>query len=255
MKNPEELWRRYARDPRPETREALITHYIGLARHVVGRMNVPDSGSMAREDLIGHAILGLIEAIERFDPERGIRFESFAITRIRGAVQDVLRRLDWAPRSVRRMEGSVRDAYARLESILARPATYEEVAAEVGVSEEELQELLGGLGQIAVASLEESVEATDGGPRLTLESLLSGGPDPSGCAEATERTRILAEAVGRLPERERLIIGLYYYEDLTLKEIGSVLGVTEARVCQLHGRAVLRLGGALQQMRPVFCAA
>lgn len=255
MENPKDLWRRYAKDPRPETREPLITHYIALARHAVERLNVPNSGSITRDDLIGHAILGLIEAIERFDPERGVCFEAFASRRIRGAVQDVLRRLDWAPRSVRRWESSVREAYARLEAILGRPATDQEVADEVGLSMEDFQELLGGLNQLSVASLEECVQDADGGGRLTLESLLSGGPDPSARAEAEERTRVLADAVGRLPERERLIIGLYYYEDLTLKEIGRVLGVTEARISQLHTRAVLRLGGMLQRERPVFCAA
>lgn len=255
MSRDDTLWREYTDTRDPEARDALITRYVPLARYVVDRLNVPERGCVTRDDLVSHAILGLIDAVERFDPSRGFKFETFAVPRIRGSVADMLRRMDWAPRSVRRMETSVRDAYARLEASLGRPATDEEVADELEMSQEQFDEALADISQMSVFSLEETVQSSADGA-LTLASLLEDrdSPSPGEEAEAAERTRILADAIGRLPERERQIIALYYYEDLTLKEIGRVLDVSEARVCQLNARAMLRLSGMLQRMRPVLCA-
>lgn len=255
MSGDDALWKEYGRTKRPEAREALITRYIPLARYVVERLNAPDHGCVTRDDLISHAIMGLIDALERFDPSRGVKFETYAVPRIRGSVADMLRRMDWVPRTVRRMETSVRAAYARLEAVLGRPATDEEIADELGLTLEAFQDVLADLSQTAVFSLDEALQAGFGQSADTLVSLVEdeNGPCPSAVAEAEERTRILADAIGRLPERERLIIGLYYYEELTLKEIGRVLDVTEARVSQLHTRAILRLNGILQRMQPVLC--
>ncbi len=249
------LWQNFKRSGDPKAREALITRYVGLAKLVVDRLNIRESGCLSRDDLIGHAIVGLIDAIERYDPSRGFRFETYAIARIRGAVIDMLRSLDWAPRSLRRTEAAVRDAYAKVEGQLGRPATDEEIAAALEISVDDFHRVLADIGQTAVMSLDDCIQSSlDDESRLTLSGLLEDAPDPAVLAEIEEQKRMLADAIGRLPERERLVIGLYYFEGLTLKEIGRVLEVTEARVSQIHTKAVLRLGATLQRHKPVFCS-
>ncbi len=249
------LWSSYRRTGAPDAREALINRYVHLARHAVDRLAVRESGCLSRDDLISHALLGLIEAVERYDPDRGVKFETYATTRIRGAVADALRAMDWVPRSVRQTQAAIRDAYAGLEARLGRPATDEEAAESLGMSLEGFQEALTEIGQGMVFSLEDGLQPqADAEGALSLSDVLAGEPDPASHTERQERKRILAEAIGRLPERERLVVGLYYYEDLTLKEIGCVLGVTEARACQIHTRALLRLNGFLLRSEPVLCA-
>lgn len=254
MTSDDALWRDYAATRSAEARDALILRYVPLARHVVDRLNVPERGGITRDDLVSHALIGLMDAVERFDPARGIRFETFALPRVRGEVADMLRRMDWAPRSVRRQESEIRAAMARLEAALGRPATDEELADELKMEPDRLRDALADVSQSCIFSLDDALrESADGA--LTVASLLEdrGTPSPGESAEAAERADILAKAIGRLPERERLVVALYYYEDLTLKEIGAVLEVTEARVSQLHTRAVLRLNGMLQRARPVLC--
>ena len=204
-------------------------------------MNLRDSGSVGHDDLVSAALLGLIEAIERYDPKRNYKFETYAVTRIRGAVVDTLRSLDWVPRSVRRRERVVRDAYARMDSVLGRPATDEEMASELGMDVDEFQETLVDIRQSSLISLEERMQGGGAESSTSLVDLIEGGEDPQALAEVAERKRKLAEAIERLPQKERIVIDLYYYEGLKLKEIGVTLGVTEARVSQIHTRALLRL--------------
>jgi RNA polymerase sigma factor for flagellar operon FliA len=247
------LWRDFKNHASPEAREVLINKYIYLAKIVVDRLNIRESGSMSKDDLISHAIIGLIDALERYSPSRGVKFESFALPRIRGSVIDMLRRMDWVPRSVRQTERSVKDAYGKLEAVLGRPATDEEVAEELGISPEAFHETLSDISQTSVFALEDCLQLnSDSDSSPAMMDLPGDAPDPSLMAETTERKRLLIEAIGKLPERERLVIGLYYYEGLTLKEIGKMIGVTEARVCQIHSKATLRLGGQLQRLRSVF---
>lgn len=254
MDGSEALWRDYKENGSADARSALITEYVRLAKYVVDRLNVKESGSLSHDDLVGHAIVGLIDAIERYDPVRGVKFETYAITRIRGAVVDMLRSLDWVPRSLRRTESMVRTAYANLERTHGRPASDEEVAAEMGVSLEEFHHTLSDIGQASVFSLDDCLQVTmDSDTPLTLTSILSDAPDPAALVEISEQRRILAEAIAQLPERERLVISLYYYEGLTLKEIGQVLEVTEARISQIHTKAMLRLSGKLERVKPIFC--
>jgi RNA polymerase sigma factor for flagellar operon FliA len=186
----------------------------------------------------------LIDAIEKFDPERAIKFETYAISRIRGAIIDELRAIDWIPRSVRFKAREVERALAELESKLRRPPSDAELAAELGVSLDDLQDILNKINLVSVVALDELLTVGgDKDEKLTLVDTLEDtrAADPVMSFENEEMRHILAQAVNHLPERERLVVTLYYYEGLTLAEIGKVLGVTESRVCQMHTKAVLQL--------------
>lgn len=246
----ERLWTEYKRNGSEEARERLISEYAYLAKYAVDRLNLCPSGALGYEDLIGHAVVGLIDAIEKFDPERNVKFETYALARIRGEVIDVIRSLDWTPRSVRRHESELRKAYARLEMELQRPPNDQEVAEHMGVTVEELESMLADVGQAALMSLDEMI--TSGGDLLAPVSD-DKYADPAASAERADQKRLLAKAIDELPERERTVLALYYYENLTQKEIAAVLGVTESRVCQVHTKAVLRLSGKLS--RSVGCCA
>lgn len=238
------LWRDLKRDGSETAREQLITEYAYLARYAVDRLNLSPYGVMGYEDLIGHAVVGLIDAIEKFDPDRNVKFETYALTRIRGEVIDVIRQLDWTPRSVRKHETQLREAYSRLEIELERPPTDFEVAQHLGVEVSELEKMLVDVGQSALLSLDEVI-STGGDIRNPHDD--DDSDDPASHAERADQKRLLAKAIDDLPERERTVIALYYYENLTQKEIAAVLEVTESRVCQIHTKAILRLSGKLSR--------
>lgn len=250
----DKLWQDYKIRGDENARDQLITKYVYLAKYAVDRMNIVPSGGVGYDDLISHAIIGLIDAIEKYEHDRGIKFESYALTRIKGATIDAIRTMDWMPRSVRRDEGILREAYAELENRFKRPATDGEVAEYLGISLEELDKKLSLVGQSALMSLDEMVEAMGESAASPLANLATD-EDPALNVQANETRRLLAEAVGNLPEREKLVITLYYYEELTLKEIAKVLGVTESRVSQMHTRALLRLSGKLMVDRELFSLA
>jgi RNA polymerase sigma factor FliA len=256
MSNLDELWRTCKLEADTSARQELITHYAYLARYVVDRMLVRPNPAMSYDDLVGHAIVGLIDAVERFDLEKAVKFETYATVRIRGAVLDAVKSLDWAPRSVRASEQSLKRAFAELEASLGRPATDDEVAADLGITADALNESVADIGQSSLVSLEDLMLATDDSARVNA---LSPGTnpdwDPFMGAELKERTRLLGIAIDGLPEREKLVISLYYKEELTLKEIAAVLGVTESRACQLHSKAVVRLHGKLMRHEGLLLAA
>jgi RNA polymerase sigma factor FliA len=199
-------------------------------------------------DLISYGLIGLISAIQRFDTTREIKFETYAIPRIRGAIIDELRSLDWVPRSVRARAREIERASAKLEHRLQRAPTDEEMAAELGIGTDELEESLIQISNSTIAALDELWTVSDAsGDQVSLLDTLHDpdAPDPERIVDATELKDRVADAIARLPEREKLVIALYYYENLTLREIGEVLGVTESRISQLHTKAVLRLRGHL----------
>ncbi|MEB3286719.1 MAG: FliA/WhiG family RNA polymerase sigma factor [Vampirovibrionales bacterium] len=243
------LWRQYKQNPgHGALREKLILSYLHLVRYVVSRLPVTLPISIATEDLISYGTLGLMEAVERFDPERGLKFETYAVTRIRGAIIDQLRFQDWIPRGVRKRSRDLGEAMHRLEEQLGRAPNDDELAQELGVTKTKLQTMLAESNNLML-SLDDTYGSDQSGSKMTLLDTVedSNSPDPQGEFEANELRNRLATAIASLPEREKLLIALYYHENMTLKEIGEVICVSESRVCQLHAQAILRLRSKLSQ--------
>jgi RNA polymerase sigma factor for flagellar operon FliA len=243
-----DLWTRY-KDQRDETaREQLVLAYAPLVKYVAGRMSSGLPSHVEEADLISYGLLGLIAAIERFEPEREIKFETFAITRIKGSIIDELRSLDWVPRSVRAKAREIEKTNARLEHQLRRAPADQEMATALGMSVDEFQESLVRITGSSVVALDELWTVSDAsGDQVSLLDTIEDprAVDPAAEVDTTEMKDRLAGAIAALPEREKLVVALYYYENLTLREIGDVLGVTESRVSQLHTKAVLRLKSRL----------
>ncbi len=243
----DDIWTEYVTTRRPELRDELITEYAPLVRFVVGRLGIPQTSLLEADDLVSYGIIGLINAIGRFDPSRGVRFEAFATARIRGAVIDQLRVLNWLPRSAVARVRQIETALATLEQRLGRPAKEQEAAQEVGVSIERYRQMLLEMG-IVVLSLDAPIGSLMQDDEVTSLSDLIEDTHALGPAQQVEQhemTALLSSALERIPERERLLLSLYYQEELTMKEISRVMNVSESRVCQLHMQAVLRLRTAL----------
>ena len=246
------LWDEYKKTNERRLRDQLIVMYSPLVKYVAARVAVGLPQHVDGSDLVSYGIIGLIDAIDRFNPVRQVKFETYAIPRIRGAIIDELRAIDWVPRSVRAKARAVEQAYASLEASLLRTPTDAEVATELGISEPELQEILRQISFVGVAALDEVFMV--GGDRADRTTLGDTIPDstagPVAMFEDKESKEILAQAIMQLGERERTVLSLYYYEGLTLAEIGEILGVTESRVCQIHTKAVLQLRGRLSDRTP-----
>jgi RNA polymerase sigma factor for flagellar operon FliA len=245
-----DLWRRYKRDGDDRARERLVVAYSPLVKYVSGRMASGLPAHVEEADLISYGLGGLISAIERFELEREIKFETYAITRIKGAIIDELRSLDWVPRSVRARARAIERANSKLEHKLQRAPTDEEMAHELEMSVTDFQDALLQISNSTIAALDELWTVSDAsGDQVSLLDTLQdpGAPDPAQVIDATDLKDRIADAIARLPEREKLVVALYYYENLTLREIGEVLGVTESRVSQLHTKAVLRLRGRMSE--------
>ena len=239
-----ELWRRYKDDGDAGARERLVVAYSPMVKFVAGRLGAGLPSHVEDADLISYGLMGLIGAIERFEPERGIKFETFAMTRIRGAIIDELRSLDWVPRSVRARAREIETAQAKLEHELQRAPSEAELAEKLGCSEEELQSSLLEIANSSVYALDELWAISDSsGDQVSLLDTIpdAEAADPQQALDSGEVKERLTEAIATLPEREQVVIALYYYENLTLREIGDVLDVTESRVSQLHTKAVMRL--------------
>ena len=241
------LWLEFRRTRDRGLRDRLILTYAPLVKFVAGRLGSGLPAHVDEGDLVSYGLLGLIGAIERFDPEREIKFETYAISRIKGAIIDELRALDWVPRSVRTRARDIERAIGELEKRLLRAPTDEEIADKLGITVPELEVSLTEIGRSSIAALDELWTASDSGDQIALIDTIedTSGPDPQGALAQTEMKEALGEAIARLPEREKLVVTLYYYEELTLREIGEVLGVTESRVSQLHTKAILRLKARL----------
>jgi RNA polymerase sigma factor FliA len=237
-----DLWARYVVDRDSGLRDRLILHYAPLVKYVAGRVGSGLPAHVEHADLVSYGTFGLIDAITRFEPSREIKFESYAMARIRGAIIDELRSTDWIPRSVRMKARQFERTVATLEAALQRSPTEEEIAAEMDMDLEEVRKFLGQLSLVNVVALDELLVDDDGSaPRLVDTLQDSSALDPQAMAEHGEARQLLARAVEQLPDREKVVVSLYYFEGLTLSEIGRVLGVTESRICQLHTKAVLQL--------------
>ncbi len=244
-----ELWERYKLHGDMKARDRLILAYSPLVKYVAGRMGNGLPAHIEEADLISYGLLGLISALERFDPDREIKFETYAISRIKGSIIDELRSLDWVPRSVRSKAREIEKAITVLEHRLQRAPTDAEIAAELSISEDEFHQALSQIATTSIVALDElwAISGSDGDQSSLIDTLEDPkGKDPSRMLDLSEMKARLAAAIDALPDRERIVIALYYYENLTLREIGEVLGVTESRVSQLHTKAILRLKGRLR---------
>jgi RNA polymerase sigma factor for flagellar operon FliA len=241
------LWLEFRRTQDKGLRDRLILTYAPLVKYVAGRLGSGLPAHVDESDLVSYGLLGLISAIERYDPERDIKFETYAMARIKGAIIDELRALDWVPRSVRSRAREIERAITELESRFGRAPTDEEIAQKIGITTVELEESLTDISRSSIAALDELWSGSGEGDQVSLLDTIedTSGPRPAEALDETELREALADAIARLPEREKLVVTLYYYEELTLREIGEVLGVTESRVSQLHTKAVLRLKARL----------
>ena len=243
-----ELWRTFRRTGDQALRDRLILMYAPIVKYVAGRLGSGLPAHVDEGDLVSYGLLGLISAIERYDPDRDVKFETYAIARIKGSILDELRALDWVPRSVRSRARQIERAMAELEAKLGHAPSDEELAKKVGISVEELEDSLTDISRSSIAALDELWTISgSGGDQVALIDTIEDtqGPEPQSAFAQTELREMVADAITSLPEREKLVITLYYYEDLTLREIGEVLGVTESRVSQLHTKAILRLKARL----------
>ena len=245
-----ELWRRYKADGDERVRERLVVAYSPLVKYVAGRTAAGLPPHVEEADLISYGMVGLISAIERFDLSREIKFETYAIMRIKGAIIDELRAMDWVPRSVRARAREVERANAKLEHTLQRAPSDKEIADELGITVDELNDSLLAISHSSMVALDELWSVSDSsGDQVSLMDTIEdpGAPDPARALDVGDLKDRIAESIAKLPEREKLVIALYYYENLTLREIGEVLGVTESRVSQMHTKAVLRLRSRMQE--------
>ncbi|MDH3308241.1 MAG: RNA polymerase sigma factor WhiG [Acidimicrobiia bacterium] len=237
----QELWASFKSTGDEKSREGLILHYSPLVKFVAGRVGVGLPRNVEQSDLISYGIFGLIDAIDKFEPERGFKFETYAISRVKGAILDELRALDWVPRSVRARAREIERSLVELEHRLQRTPSEEELAKHMSMALGDLQDALGEISSLGLVALDELLgrdrDSSSVGDMLPDQRGLS----PEAAFQIEETKRVIADAINRLPDRERLVVTLYYYEGLTLAEIGEVLGVTESRVCQIHTKSVLSL--------------
>ena len=244
------LWESFKRDANADAREKLILHYAPLVKYVASRVATGLPASVDQHDLVSYGMFGLIDALEKFEPGRGNKFETYAIPRIKGAIIDELRAMDWVPRSIRFKARELEKAQADLEAKLKRRPSEEELAERLGMSRRELHAMVSQISFVSVLALDEVVSAgSDRGDQVTLmDTIADKGLDPTWGLESQEMRGLLAAAINSLSEREKIVVTLYYFEGLTLAEIGEILGVTESRVCQIHTKAVGGLRGQLSEV-------
>lgn len=248
--DPEErrLWRAYREEPTAERRERLILRYAPLVKYVSSRMAVGMPSHVDRRDLTQYGMFGLLDAIDKFDLDAGVRFETYASTRIRGSIVDELRSMDWVPRSVRRKARDIERAIASLQAELKRPPSDAELADRLGISLEQLADHLTQASMTSLAALDGALTMVDGDSISLIDTVVDEDQvTPHAAVDQTVMRELVKGAIGRLTERERTVIALYYFEGMTLRQIGDVLGVTESRISQIHSKAILTLRARLER--------
>ncbi|MEL3905646.1 MAG: RNA polymerase sigma factor WhiG [Treponema sp.] len=247
----DELWLEYKYTQDPRVREFFIIKYAPLVKYVAGKVAVGMPSNVEFDDLVGYGVFGLLDAIDKYDPEKNVKFNTYAVTRIRGAIFDELRSIDWVPRSVRQQSREIEEVIADLEARLGHSATDVEIAAALGISVEEFHQMLLRISGTSVISLTDLRFGSDDSDQMpvadSIEAPASLNPDV--IVEREEMKRIIVDAINELPDREKKVLIMYYYEDMTLREIGKVLEVTESRVSQIHTSANLKLKAKLTNIR------
>jgi len=250
-KTEEELWQQYRKNRDPAIREAFIKQYAPLVKYVAGKVAVGMPNNVEFDDLVGYGVFGLIDAIDKYDPDKNVKFKTYAVTRIRGAIFDELRLIDFVPRSVRQKTREIETTISSLEAQLGRTATDQEIAKAMDMNEAEYMKTIQKISGTSIISLNDLWYSGDDNDKVSIgdsiESPSSMNPDVMVVND--EIRRVIVEAINELPDKEKKILVLYYYEDLTLKDIGRVLQVTESRVSQLHTKAVLHLRSKLTNIR------
>ncbi|MCL2179665.1 MAG: RNA polymerase sigma factor WhiG [Treponema sp.] len=250
-KTEEELWQQYRKSRDPAIREAFIKQYAPLVKYVAGKVAVGMPNNVEFDDLVGYGVFGLIDAIDKYDPEKNVKFKTYAVTRIRGAIFDELRLIDFVPRSVRQKTREIETTISSLEAHLGRTASDQEIANAMGMDESEYMKTMQKISGTSIISLNDLWYSGDDNDKVSIadsiESPSSLNPDVMVVND--EIRRVIVEAINELPDKEKKILVLYYYEDLTLKDIGRVLQVTESRVSQLHSKAVVHLRAKLTNIR------
>lgn len=244
----QQLWIRFKEQGDHAARDELIVGHMRVVKFVAGRMAIHVPSNIEMDDLIGWGVLGLMDAVEKFDYTQNVKFSTYSTIRVRGAIIDEIRSLDWAPRSLRSMARKIGVARERLRNEISREPGPDEIAEEVGTTPEEVEETIAKVHTAHVLSLDDYLTDEEGaeGRRLDV-SVDASAKSPITEAEAQERQEHLAEAILNLPDQQQKVLNLYYYEELTLKEIGAVLEVSESRVCQIHGAALKKLRDVVRQ--------
>lgn len=242
------LWNKWKEDQDIAAKKQLIENYLPLVQYVSSRIMMGMPKSVSKEDLVSYGIMGLIDAIEKFDVDRGLKFETYASFRIRGAIIDALRKNDWVPRSVRDKSKKIEEAYQKLEQEHLRSVTDEEVSEYLDISLKEFQQSLQEIGSAAIFSLEDPIKEDESETRLSL-LIDEQAVDPEQTVNDSFLKSVLSTAIDKLTENERTVVSLYYYEELSLSEIAVVMSLTPSRISQLHSKAILRMRGALQRDR------
>ena len=246
-----EIWRNYRDTGDQSIRDAIVKQYAPLVKYVAGKVSVGMPQSVDFDDLVGFGVFGLFDAIEKFDPGKHVKFKTYAVTRIRGAIFDELRSIDWVPRSVRQKTREIDETVQHLEARLGRSATDDEVAGEMGMSLEQYNQMMLKVSGTSMLSLNDVWYTGEDNDKISIVESIEAPNSlrPDAIAEKDEMRRVIVEAINDLPEKEKKVLVLYYYEDLTLKEIGKVLDVTESRISQLHTKAISRLRGKLTNLK------
>ena len=250
-KTEEELWELYRKTQDPKIRDMFVKQYAPLVKYVAGKVAVGMPHNVDFDDLVGFGVFGLIDAINKFDPNKHVKFKTYAVTRIRGAIFDELRSIDWVPRSVRQKSREIEETIHSLEASLGRSASDNEIADELGMSEDEFQKTMMKISGTSILSLNDVWYTSDDNDRISIVDSIESprSLNPDSIVEKEEVKRVIVQAINELPEKEKKVLVLYYYEDLTLKEIGKVLEVTESRISQLHTKAILRLRSKLTNIK------
>ncbi len=239
------MWKNYATSPSPEIKEKLIIHYASLVKYIAGRLNMYLGQNVEYDDLISYGVFGLIDAIDKFDLTKEVKFETYASLRIRGSIIDHMRKMDWVPRSLRKQQKDMDRAYTQLEHTLGRPATDDEMIAHLEITAEEFRDLIKKSSISTLTSLEQHIE--QGQSYEGVGGITKPEETPEEHVERIETQDMLRDSIEKLPERERKVVTLYYYEELTLKEISEIMGVSESRISQIHTKGISRLRGKLSQ--------
>lgn len=249
--NEDDIWILYKKNKDMKLRDFLIEKYAPLVKYVAGKVAMGKPGNIEYDDLVGFGVFGLMDAIEKFDPQKNVKFKTYAVTRIRGSIYDELRSIDWVPRSVRTKAKEVEQAIVKIEGATGKIATDQEIADELSLDIREFYTTLTKISSTSVMSLSDPWFTGDDNDKIsildTIESPSKMNPDIT--VERDSVKQLIVNAINELPDKEKKVLVLYYYEDLTLKEIGEVLAVTESRVSQLHTKAIIRLKAKLTEIK------